>query len=87
MTTSLSWCLLPACCRPHCRTPAQAVKLAFDGTKEVLVPVKETTKDDNIAYMCSLYERCQETRAKTMQTLQDKWLQPLIKPKQAAAAK
>jgi hypothetical protein len=61
----------------------QAVKLVFEGTKEVLVPVKETSKADNIAYMSQLYERCQETRAKTMQTLQEKWLQPLIKPKAA----
>ena len=62
----------------------QAVKLAFEGNKEVLVPVKETTKDDNITYMANLYARCQETRAKTMQSLQEKWLQPLIKPKQPA---
>lgn len=62
----------------------QAVKLVFEGTKEVLVPVKDTTQADNIACMASLYERCQETRAKTMQSLQDKWLQPLIKPRAAA---
>lgn len=69
------------CC---CDVCFQAVKLVFEGNKEVLVPVKETTKQDNITYMASLYGRCQETRAKTMQTLQDRWLQPLIKPKQAA---
>jgi hypothetical protein len=63
---------------------AQAVKLVFEGNKEVLVPVKETSKDDNIAYMANLYERCQETRAKTKQTLQEKWLKPLIQPKQAS---
>lgn len=62
----------------------QAVKLVFEGNKETLVPVKETSKEDNISYMANLYARCQETRAKTMQTLQEKWLQPLIKPKQAA---
>jgi len=62
----------------------QAVKLVFEGNKETLVPVKETSKEDNISYMSNLYARCQETRAKTMQTLQDKWLQPLTKPKQAA---
>lgn len=76
---ALPW-LLPVCWVPL----LQAVKLVFEGTKEVLVPVKETSKEDNITYMSSLYERCQETRAKTMQTLQEKWLQPLIKPKQAA---
>jgi hypothetical protein len=65
--------------------PTQAVKLVFEGNKEVLVPVKESSKDDNIAYMSELYTRCQETRAKTQQSLQEKWLQPLIKPKQAAA--
>lgn len=64
--------------KPH------AVKLVFEGNKETLVPVKETSKEDNISYMSNLYARCQETRAKTMQTLQDKWLQPLTKPKQAA---
>lgn len=44
------------------------------------MPVKESTRDDNIAYMANLYERCKETRAKTQQSLQDKWLQPLTKP-------
>lgn len=63
----------------------QAVKLTFEGNKEVLVPVKESTKEENVQYMASLYDRCQETRAKTKQTLEEKWLQPLIKPKQAAA--
>lgn len=68
-----------------CCAPTQAVKLVFEGNKEVLVPAKETSKDDNIAYMASLYERCQETRAKTMQTLQEKWLKPLIQPQQSTS--
>jgi hypothetical protein len=40
----------------------QAVRLVFEGTKEVLVPVKESSKQDNIEYMANLYSRCQETR-------------------------
>jgi len=64
----------------------QAVKLAYQDNKEVLVPVKEVTKDDNIAYMANLYERCQATRTKTQQILAEKYLQPLIKPKEGRKA-
>ncbi len=40
-------------------TAVQAVKLVYEGTREVLVPVKQVSKDENIAYMARLYARCQ----------------------------
>lgn len=76
--------ILPHASHTHICTHTQAVKLAFEGGKETLVPVKEVSKEESIAYMSNLYERCQETRAKTKQSLEEKWLQPLIKPKTAA---
>lgn len=66
-------------------TLPQAVKLVYDEAgKETYVPVKEVTKEENIAYMSQLYERCKETRQKTHETLAAKYLQPLGKPRKVA---
>lgn len=64
----------------------QAVKLVYVNNKETYEPVKEATKEENINYMSELYSRCQETRSKTQQQLADRYLQPLVKPKEKSSS-
>jgi hypothetical protein len=52
----------------------------MEGNKETYVPVKEVTADESIAFMSSLYARCQETRERTRKELADKYLSPLARP-------
>eukprot|EP00775_Hariotina_reticulata_P006611 gene6611-6839_t len=86
MTAMVDRLCVPKHAEDHLPPKLHAVKLAYQDNKEVMVPVKEVTKDDNIAYMANLYERCQATRTKTQQALAEKYLQPLIKPKEAKKA-
>lgn len=58
------------------------VQLSFgEGGKELWVPVKHTTVEEQTGYMCALYDRCRESKKKTKAALAAKWLKPLGTPR------
>lgn len=52
-------------------------QLAYLGTKEVWEPVKKKPEAENTEYLCSLYQRCINSKKEAEQRLADKWLKPI----------